>query len=152
MSRRLRFGIAASRFNSEITDKLLASCRAALKKAGVADRDVEVVRVPGAFELPWAVQELARSGEFHAVIALGAVLQGETPQNDYISEATYAHVQRISLQTRVPCVSGVITPRTYAQAVARTKGSMNRGAEAAHAALEMAALKADKPWKEERRG
>jgi 6,7-dimethyl-8-ribityllumazine synthase len=133
--------IAVSRFNEKITGKLLENCLAALEDEGVPRKGVRVVRVPGGFEIPWAVQELARSGRFDAVIALGCVLKGQTPQNDYISQATYAHIQKISLETRVPCVTGILTPNNYKQAVARTKGAMDRGAEAAHAALEMAALK-----------
>ncbi|MFH2203684.1 MAG: 6,7-dimethyl-8-ribityllumazine synthase [Elusimicrobiota bacterium] len=136
-----RFGIVVSRFNEEITGKLHANCVRALKKKGVAGNRIHTVWVPGGFEIPWAAQELARSGRFDAVICLGAVLKGQTPQNDYISNATYIHIQRISLQTRVPCVVGVITPKTYAQAVARTRGKFDRGAEAALAALEMARLK-----------
>ncbi|MFH1723924.1 MAG: 6,7-dimethyl-8-ribityllumazine synthase [Elusimicrobiota bacterium] len=138
-----RFGIVVSRFNEEITGKLLVNCLRTLKENGVPARRIHVVRVPGGFEIPWAAQELARSRRFDAVICLGAVLKGQTPQNDFISAATFVHIQRISLETRVPCILGVITPKTWAQAVARTKGSFDRGSEAAQAALEMAALKAE---------
>jgi len=72
---------------------------------------------------------------------LGCVLKGQTPQNDYISQATYAHLQKISLETRVPCVTGILTPNNFKQAVARTKGEMDRGSEAALAALVMAEMK-----------
>lgn len=136
-----RFGVVRSRFNEDVTGALLKSCLKTLRAAGVAESGILVVEVPGGFELPWAVNELARSGQFDAVIALGCVLKGGTPQNDYISEATFTHLQRISIDTRTPVALGVITPKTYAQAVARTKGSMDRGREAAEAALEMARLK-----------
>ena len=136
--RRPHIGVVVSRFNSEITRLLLDSC---LKTLGEGGAESEVTHVPGAFEIPWAASELALSGKFDAVVCLGAVLKGQTPQNDFISSATLAHIQEISIATRVPCVLGVITPNTYEQALARTKGSLNRGAEAAAAALEMAELK-----------
>ncbi|MFA5140786.1 MAG: 6,7-dimethyl-8-ribityllumazine synthase [Elusimicrobiota bacterium] len=136
-----RFAIAASRFNEEITDKLVASCIRTLKSRGVPASGIKTVRVPGAYEIPWAANEFARSGRFDAVICLGAVLKGRTPQNDHISRAVIDELQRIAVRTRVPCILGVITPRTWAQAAARTKGGMDRGKESALAALEMAALK-----------
>lgn len=135
----LRFAIAASRFNEEITDKLVASCEKTLKAHGV--KSIKTVRVPGGYEIPWAANELARSGRYDAVICIGCVLKGETPQNDHISRAVIDELQRIAVRTRVPCILGIITPKTWAQAVARTKGEMDRGKESALAALEMAALK-----------
>ena len=141
MDSRKRFAVVASRFNTEVTDRLLASCLKTLRAHGVPERSVKVVRVPGGFELPWAVAELARSKRFDAVVALGCVLRGSTPQNDHISRATVAHLQRVSLDSRVPVVLGVITPNTWAQAVARTKGAFDRGKEAAEAALAMAELR-----------
>ncbi len=132
-----RFAIVASRFNSEITDRLLRNCLTRLREGGVGSRHVTVVRVPGAFEIPWAAQALARRGKYRAVICLGAVLKGQTPQNDYISASTISHLHDVSLATGVPCILGIITPRTYAQAKARTRGSLDRGREAAEAALEL---------------
>lgn len=139
--KKARFGVVVSRFNEAITGKLLRSCLKTLRKEGVDDGRVRVVHVPGGFEIPWAVNEMARSGRVDAVIALGCVLKGQTPQNDYISAATYEHLQRISIETRVPCVTGILTPNTYKQAVARTRGETDRGAEAALAALVMAEMK-----------
>lgn len=139
--RKARFGIVVSRFNSEITSRLHANCVRTLKKKGVTDSRIRTVHVPGGFEIPWAAQELARTGRFDAVICLGAILKGQTPQNDYISQATYFHIQKISLETKVPVLLGVITPKTYAQAEARSRGRLDRGSEAALAALEMAELK-----------
>ncbi|OIO04444.1 MAG: 6,7-dimethyl-8-ribityllumazine synthase [Elusimicrobia bacterium CG1_02_63_36] len=139
--KRSRFGIIVSRFNESITGKLLENCLRTLNEEGVENDRIQVVHVPGGFEIPWAVQEMALSGRFDAIIALGCVLKGQTPQNDYISQATYAHLQKISLETRVPCVTGILTPNNFKQAVARTKGEMDRGSEAALAALVMAEMK-----------
>ncbi len=133
-----RFGVVASRFNEEITDALLASCTKRLEKAGA---DVEVVRVPGGFEIPWAANRLAATKRFDAVITLGCVLRGRTPQNDHIARSVFQRLHDVSIATGVPCVLGIITPNTWAQAVARTKGKMDRGCEAAEAALEMAGLR-----------
>lgn len=132
-------GIAVSRFNEEITEALLKSCLATL--AGHGRGDAQVVRVPGGFELPWAVQELALKKDCEVVIALGCVLRGSTPQNEHISRSLVQQLHSISVRTRVPVCLGVITPNTWAQAVARTKGKYDRGKEAAEAALEMLALR-----------
>ena len=137
----MRFGVVASRFNEEITDALLASCRRTLAEAGVQESELRVVRVPGGFEIPWAAQRLASSKRFDAVICLGAILKGQTPQNEYIARSVFLQLHEISLSTGVPCVLGIITPATWAQAKARTRGKMDRGREAAEAALEMARLR-----------
>lgn len=137
----LRFAIVAARFNPEITDRLLASCARTLARRGVASSRVAIIRVPGSFEIPWAAQEAARTGKFDAVICLGAILQGQTPQNDHIARSVFQHLHDISLATRVPVILGIITPRTHAQAMARTRGGLDRGREAALAALEMAVLR-----------
>lgn len=136
-----RIAVAVSRFNEEITSRLLSSCLKTLKDEGWRDSQLKVAHVPGGFELPWTVQELARTGRFDAVIALGCVLKGQTPQNDHISRSLVQSLHRISLETRTPVILGVLTPNTWAQAAARTKGALDRGKEAALAALEMVALK-----------
>lgn len=141
--RKPRFAVVASRFNEEVTDRLLRSCLRTLERHGIPRRSIRVVRVPGAFEIPWAAHELARSRRYDAVICQGAVLKGQTPQNDYICAATFENIQRISMETGVPCILGVIAPNTWKQAMARTKGSLDRGKEAALAALEMARVKRD---------
>lgn len=141
MKRSFRFAVVVSRFNSEITEAMLASCVKRLGKAGVRPADLEVARVPGAFEIPWAADRLAATGRFDAVITLGCVVRGRTPQNDYISRCVFQHLQRVSLKRGVPCILGVITPNTWAQALARTKGKLDRGLEYAEAALEMAELR-----------
>lgn len=137
----MSYAIVVSRFNVRITSRLLKSCLATLKSRGVPSKEVEVARVPGAYEIPWAAQELAMSGRFDVVISLGAVLRGETAQNDYISRSTIARLHEISLKTRVPCILGVITPDTMTQALARTRGSLDRGREAALAAVDMVKLR-----------
>ena len=136
-----RFAVAASRFNAVVTGRLLASCLRSLAAGGVPAAAVKVVRVPGGFELPWAVSRLARSGRYDAVVALGCILKGSTPQNDHISRAVVFHLQAVALDSGVPVILGVITPKTWAQALARTKGALDRGREAAEAALAMAGLR-----------
>lgn len=136
-----RVAIAVSRFNEEITSRLLASCLRTFKEEGWKDGQLKVVHVPGGYELPWTVNELARAGRYDAVVALGCVLKGETPQNDHISRSLVQSLHRVSVETRVPVILGVITPNTMAQAQARTKGEYDRGREAALAALEMVALR-----------
>ena len=136
-----RVAVAVSRFNEEVTSRLLASCLKTFKDEGWKDSQLNVVHVPGGYELPWTVNELARSGRYDAVVALGCVLKGRTPQNDHISRSLVQSLHRISVDTRVPVILGVLTPNTWAQALARTKGALDRGKEAALAALEMVALK-----------
>lgn len=134
----MKIAIAVSRFNEEVTSKLLNSCLKTLRAEGLKDSQLKVVDVPGGFELPWTVNELARSGKYAVVVALGCVLKGSTPQNEHISRSLVFSLHEIAVATRVPVVLGVITPDTWAQAVARTKGKLDRGHEAALAALEMA--------------
>jgi 6,7-dimethyl-8-ribityllumazine synthase len=134
----MKIAIAVSRFNEEVTSKLLNSCLKTLRAEGLKDSELKVVDVPGGFELPWTVNELASSGKYTVVVALGCVLKGSTPQNEHISRSLVFQLHEISVATRVPVVLGVITPNTWEQAVARTKGKLDRGHEAALAALEMA--------------
>ncbi len=138
-----RVAVAVSRFNEEVTSRLLASCLKTFKDEGWKDSQLRVVHVPGGYELPWTVNELARSGRYDAVVALGCVLKGATPQHAHISRSLVRSLHRISLDTRVPVVLGVLTPNTEAQALARTRGALDRGREAALAALEMVALRED---------
>lgn len=137
----MRYGIVISKFNEEITSKLLANCLKTLTSAGIKRKDVTVVEVPGGYEIPWALQELALTRQFGVLITLGAVLRGQTPQNDHIASSVISHIHDISLRYRIPCVLGIITPNTWKQALARTRGTMDRGTEAGLAALEMGSLK-----------
>lgn len=136
-----RVAVVVSRFNEEVTSRLLASCLRTFKDEGWEDSALEVVHVPGGFELPWTVNELARCARYEAIVALGCVLKGQTRQNDHISRSLVTSLHRISVETRVPVILGVLTPNTWAQALARTKGALDRGKEAALAALEMVALR-----------
>lgn len=136
-----RFAVVVARFNAPVTDRLLAGCRDTLFGAGVAERDLKTVMVPGAFELPLVCQRLAATRRFDAVVALGCVIRGETPHDRYISQAVAEGLMSVSLATNVPVIFGVLTPLNERQARARSgAGSRNKGVEAARAALEMAAL------------
>jgi 6,7-dimethyl-8-ribityllumazine synthase len=130
----------ASRFHPEITQALHENAVARLKEAGVSDTRITTVWVPGGFEIPWAAARLAGSGKVDVVICVGCVLQGATQQNHYISQACYANIQRVAIDTGVPCTVGVLTVQNLAQARARTRGRMDRGKEAAEAALELVGL------------
>ena len=132
-------GIVAARFNARFTDRLLEGALRVLARYGVADPTV--VRVPGAFELPLAARHLAGAEGIEAVIALGAVVRGETPHFDYVSDACAQGVMRATLDEGVPVIFGVLTTDDDEQAAARTGGAHgNKGEEAALAALEMVTL------------
>ena len=131
-------GIAVSRFNGEITQKLLDGALAELEVLGVAPEAVEVMPVPGAFELPLGAMALARSRRYSCVLALGCVIRGETPHFDFVSSEAASGVQLASLETGVPVAFGVLTCDTLEQARARAGGMRgNKGVEAARSALEM---------------
>jgi 6,7-dimethyl-8-ribityllumazine synthase len=137
----LRFGIVVSKFNNLVTSRLLAAAVETLKKAGAVDEAIEVVRVPGAFEIPLAARALARTDRFDAVLCLGAVIRGETPHFDYISAEASRGIAQLALECDLPVVFGVLTTNTVAQAIERADPSKyNRGAEAARTAIEMVTL------------
>jgi 6,7-dimethyl-8-ribityllumazine synthase len=138
----MRFGIVMSRFNSTVTDKLLEGALLALARAEVAAEDVEVLRVPGAFEIPLAAKRLAETGRFAAVACLGAIIKGGTPHWDYLSRAVTDGIVRASLDTGVPMTNALLTTENLDQAVARAqgKGGDNKGYDAALAAVEVAVL------------
>lgn len=136
-----RIGIVAARFNAVLVDALVERAQARLTAAGIADAAIETVRVPGSHEVPWAAQRLAASGRFDAVVALGVLIAGDTNHHEMVGDAVAHALMRVSLDTRVPVINGVIVVNTLAQAEARTTGPINRGTEFASAALEMAALK-----------
>lgn len=138
---RLSFGIVAARFNSELTDALLARVVAGLRAAGVKEKRITVVRVPGSHEVPWAAQALALKEEPDAVIGLGVLIGGDTSHHEMVGASVSHALQAVSLKTRTPVINGVIVTNTLAQAEARCRGKIDRGAEFAAAALEMAALK-----------
>jgi 6,7-dimethyl-8-ribityllumazine synthase len=136
-AKKLRFGIVASRFNEALVDALVTRASGLLANA----KRLEVVRVPGAHEIPWAAQQLAASGKFDCVIALGVLIGGDTNHHEMVGDSVSHALQQVAMTTGVPVINGVIVANTQTQAEARTTGSINRGAEFAHAALEMAALK-----------
>ena len=136
-----KFAVVVSRFNEFITSKLLGGAQDCLVRHGVADGDVDVVWVPGSFEIPVTALHLARSGRYDAVVCLGAVIRGQTPHFDYIAAEVSKGVAHVSVSTGVPTLFGVITADTIEQAIERagTKAG-NKGADAAAAAIEMANL------------
>jgi 6,7-dimethyl-8-ribityllumazine synthase len=140
----LRFAIVVSRFNEEITSGLLAGARAALADAGVADDDVAVIHVPGAFEIPVVARGLAASGRFNGVICLGCLIKGDTMHFEYIAAAAAQGIMDAGLATGIPVTFGVLTTLTEEQAAERAApGPGNKGREAAQAALDMTQVLTD---------
>lgn len=136
-----RFCIIVSRFNDFIGSKLLAGAIDELKRHGVVENNIDVVKVPGAFEIPVIAQKCASTKKYDAVITLGAVIKGSTPHFDYVSAEVSKGVAQVSLQTGVPVIFGVLTTDNIEQAIERagTKAG-NKGADAAKTAIEMANL------------
>lgn len=137
----LKIGIVASRFNEFITKRLEEGCLDCLARHGVKDQDIQIVRVPGSFEIPLAVQKLAKGKKLDAVIALGALIRGDTPHFDYIASECAKGIAKISQDTGIPVLFGVVTADTIEQAIERagTKEG-NKGYQAAQAAIEMAGV------------
>ena len=137
----LRIGIALARFNQSVTDRLLAGALEALAHHGVVEDAVDVVTVPGAFELPLCAQRLALTGRYDAVVCLGAVVRGETPHFDYVAAEAARGIGEVARRQDVPVAFGVLTTDTVEQALARAGGERgNKGYEAAVTALEMVRL------------
>jgi len=137
----LKAALVASRFNDFIVSRLVSGAIDALVRHGATQEDITVVRVPGAFEIPQAVANLARSGKYSAVIALGAVIRGSTPHFEYIAAEVAKGVAQTALESKIPVSFGVLTTDTIEQAIERAGSKAgNKGAEAAMAAIEMADL------------
>ena len=136
---KLRIGIVAARFNEVLVDALLARTQSGLIAAGVAAKDISIARVPGSHEVPWAVQALARGRD--CVIGLGVLIGGDTNHHEMVGQSVSHALQLVALNTGVPVINGVIVANTLAQARVRCAGRINRGAEFAQAAVEMATLK-----------
>ncbi|MCS7022583.1 MAG: 6,7-dimethyl-8-ribityllumazine synthase [Gemmataceae bacterium] len=135
------FALLASRFNDLIVDRLIHGAREALRQYGIADDRVELIRVPGSWELPLAALHLARSGRYVAIVCLGCVLRGQTDHYQYVANAAAQGLARVALDTGIPIGFGVLTCETLEQALDRAGGKAgNKGAEAALAALEMVRL------------
>jgi len=137
----LRFAILVSRFNSIITERLLSGALDALARTGADDKDIEIVKVPGSWELPVAAAEIARQKKHDAVICLSAVIRGETPHFDYIAAEATKGLAQVSMQNGVPVAFGVLTTNSVEQAIDRAgaKGG-NKGFDAAMTAVEMGNL------------
>jgi 6,7-dimethyl-8-ribityllumazine synthase len=137
----MKFGIVASRFNDFISGRLIEGAIDTLIRAGADEKDIQIYKVPGAFELPLTAKKLAKSARFDAVICLGAVIRGATPHFEYISAEVSKGIASVGLEAEIPVVYGVLTTDTIEQAIERagTK-SGNKGADAAMSAIEMVDL------------
>jgi 6,7-dimethyl-8-ribityllumazine synthase len=138
----LSVAVAVARFNTLITERLLAGALEGLAALGVDDSRITVAWVPGTFELPFAAQRFAETGRYDAVVCLGCVIKGETDHNEYINHATAIGLQEVGARTGVPAIFGVVTVNSLEQALARAEeGTTNKGYEAAMGAVAMANLK-----------
>lgn len=137
----LRVGIVAARFNQRFVEGLIENVMAVLRAAGVAPDAIVTIRVPGSGELPSGVQMLLGAEQLDVCIALGVIIKGGTLHDQLVAEAAQDGLMRISLDTRTPIIAGVVTANDMAQAEQRCLGEINRGAEFAQGAIEMAALK-----------
>ncbi len=141
LARDLRFAFIAARFNDFVVEPLIRGALDALKRHGATDKQIEIVRVPGAFDIPIVARKLALSRRFDALIALGAVVRGQTPHFDYVAGECASGIARIALESGVPIAFGVLTTDTMEQAVDRAGGKAgNKGADCALVAIEMANL------------
>jgi 6,7-dimethyl-8-ribityllumazine synthase len=137
----LKIAVVCARFNGFITDRLLAGALDALKRSGAAESDIEIVKVPGAWELPLAAQTIAELKKHDAIVALGAVIRGDTPHFDHVAGQAALGLAAVQLETGVPVAFGVLTTHTIEQAIDRAGGkSGNKGYDAAITAIEMADL------------
>ncbi len=145
-ARGMKFGIIVSRFNNLVTDKLLEGAIDALKSYGGEEENIDIVRVPGSFEIPLLAHKMAASKQYDALVCLGAVIRGDTPHFDYIAEAVTTGIGNAILEHRVPISFGVLTTNNLEQAMERagTK-TANKGFEAALTAIEMASLNREIP-------
>jgi 6,7-dimethyl-8-ribityllumazine synthase len=136
-----KFGLVVSRFNNFITERLLEGALDGLIRSGGRDEDIEIVKVPGAFEIPLIAKKMAATGRYHAIICLGAIIRGATPHFDYVSAEVSKGIAVVSLESEVPVIFGIVTTDTIEQAIERagTKAG-NKGWSAAITAIEMANL------------
>lgn len=144
----LKFAIVVSRFNDFITNHMVQGALDVLKRHNASESDIDIIKVPGSFEIPFAVKVAASSSIYDAIIAIGAIIRGETPHFNYLSSTVISDLASLGLEYSIPIVSGVLTTETIEQAIERggTKAG-NRGAEAARSAIEMANLKKVLPKK-----
>jgi 6,7-dimethyl-8-ribityllumazine synthase len=141
LARDLRFGFVVARFNDFVVEPLIRGALDALKRHGASDKQIEIVRVPGAFDIPVVARRMALSHRYDALITLGAVVRGQTPHFDYVAGECASGIARIALESGVPIAFGVLTTDTMEQATDRAGGKAgNKGADAALVAIEMANL------------
>ncbi|MEJ7686280.1 MAG: 6,7-dimethyl-8-ribityllumazine synthase [Variovorax sp.] len=133
----LRIGIVQARFNEDITDALAKACRGELALLGVADEDIDHLRVPGALEVPLALQALAERNRYDALVALGCIVRGETYHFELVANESGASVSRVALDYSIPIANAILTTETIEQAIAR---QTDKGRDAARVAVEMARL------------
>jgi len=136
-----KFGIVIARFNAFIAERLLEGALDTLSRSGVKDKEIEVARVPGAFEIPLVAQKMAASGRYHAVICLGAVIRGATPHFDFVANEAAKGIAQAMMETGVPIIFGVLTTDSIEQAIERAGSKAgNKGSECAVTAIEMVNL------------
>ncbi len=144
ISKKFRYAIVVSRFNSYITDKLLEGAVDALLRSGAAEAEIEVLRVPGAFEIPLVAKRVLMRKKHHAVICLAAVIRGETPHFDYVAAEVTKGIAQLNLEFALPVTYGIITADNTEQAVERAGNKMgNKGFQAAQSAIELLNLFSD---------
>ncbi|MFH0995627.1 MAG: 6,7-dimethyl-8-ribityllumazine synthase [Pseudomonadota bacterium] len=136
-----KFALVASRFNDFITDRLVGGAVDALFRSGALTQDIDIVKVPGAFEIPLVAKKMAKKGKYHAIICLGAVIRGATPHFEYVSAEVTKGIAMVSMEFEIPVIFGIVTTDTIEQAIERagTKAG-NKGWHAAISAIEMANL------------
>lgn len=135
----VRVAVVRARFNEKVTDGLLRGCLEGFAEAKVEKKHIKVVEVPGSFEIPFVANVLAKNGKYDVIVALGAIIKGETKHDEYIANAVAQGITNVSIATGVPVIFGVITPNNFEQALARSgNNKQNKGYEAALAAIEMA--------------
>ena len=137
----IRFGIIVGRFNNFLTDKLLEGALDCIKRHGGSESDISVAWVPGSFEVPYAADRMLKTGQYDAIVCLGTLIRGDTPHFEYIASEATKGIAKLSLESGIPVIYGIITADTLEQAIERagTKAG-NKGWQAAEAAIEMANL------------
>lgn len=137
----LKFAVVVSRFNDFITQRLMSGAIDVLNRHNASDKDIDIIKVPGSFELLFAVKKAAESKKYNAIIALGAIIRGQTSHFEFLASTVTGHLASIGLEQGIPVSSGVITTETLEQAIERAGSKAgNRGADAAYSAIEMANL------------
>ena len=137
-----KFGIVVSKWNHDITDALLAGAKETLLKANVKEEHIEVLSVPGSFELPWGARQLMKADKKDGIICLGCLIQGETKHDEYIANAVSQGIMQLSVMSGMPVIFGVLTTNNFEQAKERAGGTHgNKGSEAAAAALQLAQIR-----------